>query len=219
LNDELQEWEERYSRPGYWAGTEPSAILREVLPLLPAPGEALDLACGEGRNAVFLARRGWRVTAVDRSAAGLAKAAKLAREQDIPVEAMTRDHLAPHKSRGGAGKSSVGGIRFIEADLERYSLSANSFDLILCINYLQRSLFRAVPLALRPGAVLLYETYTLDQLSPPNAGREGATLGPRNPAFLLRSGELREAFPGLHLLFYREFTAENARATLLARKP
>src|SRR5256886_7026197 len=78
-------------------------------------------------------------------------------------------------------------------------LPERRFDLILCIQYLQRSLFSQMARALRPDGVLLFETYTRAQLE--FAG------GPRDPAYLLETGELREAFPELCVQFYRELRA------------
>jgi SAM-dependent methyltransferase len=78
----VEEWDERYDRPGYRAGTEPALFLRQVLPLLPR-GCALDLAMGEGRNAVFLAQHGWHVTGIDWSGTALEKAAALAEMHGI----------------------------------------------------------------------------------------------------------------------------------------
>ncbi len=95
-------------------------------------------------------------------------------------------------------------------DLEHAEIPERSFDLILCIQYLQRSLFPQIARALRPGGVLLLETYTQAQLE--FAG------GPRNPSYLLETGELREAFPELCVLFYRELRAGQGIASLVAKK-
>lgn len=96
------------------------------------PGHALDLACGGGRNAVFLAAQGWTVTAVDSS--------------EVAIEQIRtgvgREHLAIHA---------------VLADLERrdFELREQSFDLICNIFYLQRSLFPAIRDALRPGGLFV----------------------------------------------------------------
>ena len=97
------------------------------------------------------------------------------------------------------------------ADLLRAELPENSFELILCIHYLQRSLFPQFSRALRPGGVLLFETYTRAQL--------GFAGGPRNPEYLLEAGELRDAFPNLRVIFYRELCAGQGIASLVAQKP
>ena len=182
-----KEWDERYGRAEYWAGTEPVGFLRNVLPLLKR-GAALDIATGEGRNAVFLAQHGWHVTAIDRSAAGLEKAAALARMRGADERRLT----------------------FIQADLENYALPVGAFEVVLCCYYLQRSLFPAMAAALRQGGTLVFETYTTDQLQ----YREG----PRCPDHLLRPGELLHAFSGLEVLFYSESNSGKGIASLLARK-
>jgi tellurite methyltransferase len=103
------------------------------------------------------------------------------------------------------------GILLWQADLEEVSLPSQMFSAVLCVNYLQRSLFPQIERALVPGGVLLFETYTVAQLA-----FEG---GPRNPNYLLESGELRTAFPALRGLFYRELRAGKGIASLIAQKP
>jgi SAM-dependent methyltransferase len=111
----------------------------------------------------------------------------------------------PRKEPQGKGR-----LVFIEADLETFPLPASHFDLVVCINYLQRSLFPRIENALRTGGVLIYETFTRSQLQ--------FSSGPRNPDFLLHPDELRDAFPNLTTLFYRELSAVKGIASLLARK-
>jgi SAM-dependent methyltransferase len=101
-------------------------------------------------------------------------------------------------------------MRLVREDLERIEIPERCCDLILCIQYLQRSLFPQMARALRPGGVLLFETYTHAQLE--FAG------GPRNPSYLLETGELREGFPELCVLFYRELRAGQGIASLVAKK-
>ena len=76
-----QGWNERYAAHDLVWGAEPNRFLAEELAALPAQGRALDLACGEGRNAIWLAKRGWQVTAVDYSSVAVERARRLAREQ------------------------------------------------------------------------------------------------------------------------------------------
>ena len=192
-----EEWDERYRRPDYWAGREPVSFLRQALPFLPR-GHALDLASGEGRNAVFLAQHGWRVTGVERSFAGIEKAVALANTRGVRVVSEAEAHAA-------------GDLRLIQADLEQYQLPDSAFDVVTAFYYLQRSLFPAIRRALRPRGVLVYETYTIHQLEYPH--------GPRSPQHLLQPGELRDAFADLEILFYAESNAGRAIASLLARNP
>jgi tellurite methyltransferase len=184
---------------------EPTSILLEVLPILPH-GRALDVACGAGRNAVFLASKDWDTTAIDSSSAGLTLARSAAQSASIPVS--TSPALPTSLARNvlpGKGR-----LILIEANLDTCILPVLHFDLVVCTNYLQRSLFRPIENALRPGGALVYETYTRAQLQ--------FSGGPRNPDFLLRQGELRDAFPSLTTLFYRELSAGKGIASLLAVK-
>jgi SAM-dependent methyltransferase len=196
----IEDWDARHRESARHLPDQPAAILAEALPLLPR-GRALDIACGTGRNAIFLALRGWDVTAVDFSSAALALACSAAQAAGIRAT-WERAFAEPPRQ--------LPGLHLIEGDLEKLSLPRQAFDLILCTNYLQRSLFRQVEAALRAGGVLLYETFTRDQL------QFGG--GPRNREFLLNPGELRESFPDLTTLFYREMSAGKGIASILARK-
>lgn len=196
-----EHWNARCRSQGYPTGTEPAELLEQVLAILPR-GRALDLAAGAGRNAVFLATKGWRVLGVDSSRVALEQAENLARERGLAV------HWLASLGRGILPKPA--GLWLLEADLERLRLPEAQFELLICFNYLQRSLLPAIERALRPGGMLVYETYTRDQL--------GFSHGPHNPEYLLRPAELRQAFRGLDILFYREFCTGKGMASLVARK-
>jgi len=195
------DWDAKHRLAAEAPLAEPASIVRELLPLLPA-GPALDIACGTGRHALFLAARGQPVTAVDFSSVALNILEVRARSRHVSVRRSASLH--------GAGRPLHGGLVLTQADLERTSLQERRYDLILCIQYLQRSLFPKMARALRPGGVLLIETYTRGQLEFPG--------GPRNPVYLLESGELRAACPELCVLFYRELRAEQGIASLVAKK-
>jgi tellurite methyltransferase len=200
-NNGPSDWDARHqAAAGRDPAPEAASFVRELLPLLPR-GPALDLACGAGRHAMLLASR-QPVTAIDRSAVGLDLLEQRARDSGLYVR---RAGLAE------AIATSRHGIDLVEADLERVCLPEASFKLILCVQYLQRSLFGQIARALAPGGMVLFETYTRAQLE--FAG------GPKNPEHLLEHGELRVAFPTLRLLFYRELRAGKGIASLIARKP
>lgn len=86
-------YDERYSRPGYYWGKAPSQICYRILQLLPPdrPLRLLDIGCGEGRNAVFFARNGYRVTAFDTSLTGVKKTTQLASEAGVRVDVFACD--------------------------------------------------------------------------------------------------------------------------------
>ena len=85
-------WDQRYGEPGYAYGTAPNDFLAaHAARYLPAAGEVLCLAEGEGRNAVFLGGLGFRVTGVDGSAVGLEKARHLAAENGVEIQTIVAD--------------------------------------------------------------------------------------------------------------------------------
>ena len=195
------DWDARHRAAALGAPDEPASFVRELLPLLPT-GRALDLACGAGRHTLLLAARQQEVTAVDSSSAGLETLERLARDAGLAVN---------RKRSSEKIVASRQGVDLIHADLEQAILGVGSFSLILCVQYLQRSLFGQMERALAPGGMLLFETYTRAQLDLPG--------GPKNPGHLLEQGELRTAFPSLRLLFYRELRAGRGIASLIAQKP
>jgi tellurite methyltransferase len=195
------EWDAKHRLAGQAPSAEPAGIVRELLPLLPM-GQTLDLACGTGRHTLLLAARHQQVTAVDWSATALEILESQARATHAPARRV--------QSLESAGRSSRGGIDLVQANLEKIAIPERSYDLILCIRYLQRSLFPLICRALRPRGVLLFETYTQAQLQ-----FDG---GPRHPDHLLEAGELRRAFPDLRVLFYRELCAGQGIASLAAQQ-
>jgi tellurite methyltransferase len=195
------DWDAKHKLAAEAPPAEPASIVCELLPLLPA-GPALDIACGTGRHSLLLAARGQHVTAVDFSPVALDTLEARTHGMHIPVR---RSGSIP-----GAGRHLQGGLDLVQANLEETQLPERRFDLIICIQYLQRSVFSRMARALRPDGVLLMETFTRAQME-----FEG---GPRNPAYLLETGELREAFPELCVLFYRELRAGQGIASLVAKK-
>ena len=195
------DWDSKHRLAAETPPSEPASIVRELLSLLPT-GPALDIACGTGRHAMFLAARGQHVTAVDFSGVALDILEVRARSLHVPVRRGENLHEPRRQLRGG--------IDLIQTNLEGTHLPERYYDLILCVQYLQRPLFPQMARALRPNGVLLFETFTRAQLE--------FSGGPRNPSYLLETGELREAFPELRVLFYRELRAGQGIASLLAKK-
>ena len=196
------EWDLRHAAAAQGEFAPPASIVRELLPLLPM-GPALDLACGTGRHTLLLAERRQPVVAVDWSRTALDILAQRARALNCSVHpGVAADVRAVHGGRG---------IWLTAADLDHANLPLNAFSLILCTQFLQRRLFSQIERALRPAGMLLFETFTRAQLE--FAG------GPRSPQHLLDVGELRTAFLGLEIVFYRELRAGQGIASLVARKP
>jgi tellurite methyltransferase len=115
---------------------DPTPWLTSHRHLLPAAGSALDLACGSGRNAIWLAEEGFQTLGVDRNATALD----------------TLNHEAAQKGLT---------VRTQVVDLENGQsfLEANTFDVIVVVHYLHRPLFPDLVRALRPRGVLVYETF------------------------------------------------------------
>src|SRR6266850_571775 len=149
------DWDAKHRLAAEGPPSEPASIVRELLPLLP-DGPALDVACGTGRHALLLAERGQHVTAVDFSSVALDILAVRARIMHAPVRRSETLHETARRSERG--------LALTQADLERTQLPERRYDLILCIQYLQRSLFSQMARALRPDGVLLFETSTRAQL-------------------------------------------------------
>jgi tellurite methyltransferase len=127
-----------------------SALEAGAMGALQAPS-AIDLACGAGRNAVYLAEQGWDVTACDISLEGLKLARVLAENRGVS-------------------------LRLFCQDLETIQLPAERFDLSVCFFYLQRKLFPQIKAALRRGGLVCYKTYTTDQLRFPGRPRHSTHM-------------------------------------------
>lgn len=162
-------WDLRYAGSEFlWSAQPNRFLLAEVSTL--DPGRALDLACGEGRNAVWLAEQGWEVTAVDFSEAGLAKAKLLAAERGVAAN-------------------------WILADLTEYVPPAGAFDLVAVL-YLQlpaserRPVLRRAAGAVAPGGTLLVVGHDLANLT------EGYG-GPTDPDVLFTADEVAAELAGL----------------------
>lgn len=137
--DDLLRWDRQHAVAG---GAElPSSFLREIVDDEHwdlARGRALDIACGKGRNALFLAERGFDVAAIDISPVALAEGQRRAREKSLT-------------------------IAWQQTDLEQMRLPEDGFDLVINFNYLQRSLIPQLKAALKRGGHVIFETFLIDQ--------------------------------------------------------
>lgn len=182
-----RQWDKVFNTGNYIFGKEPAQFLKENLKHLPL-GRALDIAMSEGRNAVFLARQGFEVDGVDISEVAIRKAKRLARENSVTVNA-------------------------INADLTHYQIKPNSYDVIINIQYLQRSLIPQIKRGLKKGGVVVFENHSVDQ--------QQNALGQRLIRdYLLEKGELKKLFSDFTILLYRETNdGKDAFHSLIARKP
>jgi len=164
--------------------TGPSSWLVANADLLPRGGSVIDVACGAGRHALLLAAAGFRVRAVDRDPEKITCLRDAAARLGVPVEAAVVDLEA-----------AAPGTAIVDPVAAGVDLGTAAFDLILVVHYLHRPLFPALARALKPGGLLVYETYTIDQAA---RGR------PTNPDFLLQPGELPRLAAPLEILRRRE---------------
>ena len=172
--DPAEFWNRRYHEPELAYGDSPNDFLRQQAETLP-PGDALCLAEGQGRNAVFLARLGHRVTAQDLSPVGLRCAQELARRHDVQLTTAC-------------------------SDLASFAPEPASVDLVVAIwmhlpTPLRARVHQQAIAALRPGGHLILEAYTPDQLGL-------GTGGPPSLALLVDPVDLRQELSGLQLALF-----------------
>jgi SAM-dependent methyltransferase len=183
--DDRERWERRYQdRADGSHEREPSPFLVRSLSLLPPPGRCLDLGGGQGRNALFLAQRGWDVTVIDVALAGVAQARSLARTRGVPLA-------------GAVVDLETGGLLLREGGL----------DLVLTINYHDATHVAEAARWLKVGGALVVEGFAGEQL-----GRTSG--GPQNPEFLWRPNQLLALATPLRVVWYEDRLAadeENPR--------
>jgi SAM-dependent methyltransferase len=181
---------------------EPTRWLVNHARLLPASGDALDVATGSGRNAFWLAAHGLSTLAIDRDADRIEAIRRTAEERQLPLRAEVVDLESTVES--GFSRTSA-----VESGFSR--TFSQIYDVIVVVHYLHRPLFPALRDALRPGGILVYETFT----------RAQAQRGkPTNPAFLLEPGELRALVAPLDVVAEREGDFEGKMlASVIAVRP
>lgn len=176
-------WNDKFAGETYRYGLEPNAFLAAHARVFPEGGRLLSLGEGEGRNAVFLARSGYEVSAMDASSEGVRKTGELASRHGVAVEAKLTDLL-----KEDLGEAAWDGIVNIYCHLR-------SGD--------RRALYERIRRALKPGGVFLTEQFSLDQLGYQSGG-------PKDADMLLTIGELKDAFAGWELAYAAEELTELA---------
>lgn len=203
FDDAREFWDARFSAADYIFGREPNVFLVSQLSLFSAGAKVLDVATGEGRNAVWLARHGCAVTGIDVSSLGLAKARRLAAEHGVEID-------------------------FEETDIRIWKWPPERFDAIVSI-FIQfaapserQRVFDGMKSALRPGGVVVLQGYTPKQL-------EYRTGGPPQLDHMYTEELLRSAFSDMdiiHLHAHEVVLAEGTKHAghsavidMVARKP
>lgn len=166
-------WNDRYAGEEYAYGTEPNDFLRAKSDLIPAWGEVLCLADGEGRNGVYLAGLGYRVTSVDSSSTGMEKAQKLAASRGVELTTVV-------------------------ADLNDYDLGKQRWAGIVSIfchlpPELRKKVHAGVVRGLKPEGVFLLEAYDPEQL-------RFKTGGPPVAELMMTKDQVIEEIAGLNIL-------------------
>ena len=180
-NEAQKRWNERFSAPGYLFGTAPNRFLESQRALLKPGMRALAVADGEGRNGVWLAQQGLRVTAVDFSPVALAKARDLAAKAGVAIET-------------------------VEADLAAWPWPAGAFDVVVAIFIqfapppLRQKFFAGMRSALVPGGLLILEGYRPEQIA-------YGTGGPPIAENMYTRALLESAFAGMEILHLKEYDA------------
>ena len=167
---DARDWDRRWTDKLLHAHGEPSSVVLDALDGL-APGRALDLGCGNGRHALWLAERGWRVTAVDFSTEALRQARERATATGIEVD-------------------------WVEADLATYEPAPQAFDLVL-VAYLhvaggERPVFAKAAAAVAGGGTLLIVGHDVDNIG------TGAP-GPTDPSMLYTPADIAAELPELEI--------------------
>lgn len=165
MRSEIERWNAKYLAANPHPRFEPDPLLVAIAPRLRG-GRALDVACGVAHNAMFLAEHGYEVLAVDGSLTALRYARERLRERPLPVQ-------------------------LVAADLDRFVLPAEYFDIVVVVRFLDRDLIPRLVRGLRPGGILVYKTFNV------NYQRERPAF---NPAFLLQPGELSQLLGDLEAI-------------------
>ena len=194
-------WDARYRAGEYKARAHPSALLAEWLPKLACPPDcsAIDVACGLGRNTLFLARQGWHVHALDISPVALAHLAAAAAQENLDITCRPVD-LEPIPT----------------GDVVSLPSAARQYDLALMVRYTNLPLVASLAHVTKPGGYIIVEEHLIT---------DAAVVGPSNPRYRVAPGALRSAAPGLDILSYEEglFVDPDGRtaalAQLIARRP
>jgi cyclopropane fatty-acyl-phospholipid synthase-like methyltransferase len=178
FDDARDFWNERYSAPGYIFGTTPNLFLASQQQLFKPGDRVLDIACGEGRNSVWLATLGCNVLGMDVSPLALNKARQLATDRGATVT-------------------------WQEADVRSWQWEPAGFDAVVCI-FIQFAepeqrarLFAGLQTTLKSGGKLVLQGYTPKQV-------EYKTGGPPQAAHMYTAAMLRDAFAGLDIVHLRE---------------
>jgi SAM-dependent methyltransferase len=190
MKADQKRWDERFGKKDFALGKEPNPFLKKHIRLLPK-GRALDIASGEGRNAVFLAQNGFEVDAADISERGLKKAQALARKKGVEIQPFL-------------------------VDLDQYQIEKERYDLIANFYFLKRRLIPRIKKGLKKGGKVIFETYLLEHRTLGTGGPRQAKyfLKPNELLRLFKGFRILFYREGI----FREGGKRKAVASLIAEK-
>ncbi len=151
-----QKWDSRYLKD--LGKNAPSSLLKTYIDAAPC-GNALDIACGNGRNSLFMADKGFIVDAID-------------------ISTVATRHLTDSNPE----------IHVICQDIDGWIIPPSTYELIINIRFLDRRLFPLILDGLKPGGVLIFESF----------------IDGKNDTYCLKQNELLHAFSSLHIVYYHE---------------
>tara|TARA_B100000029_G_scaffold516639_1_gene632061 strand:+ start:3406 stop:4014 length:609 start_codon:yes stop_codon:yes gene_type:complete len=195
-----EKWNKRYKKGAYSARTYPSDLLVKWLPKVQNQSKelhAIDIACGTGRNSIYLAQNGWQVDSLDISEVALSILEKKILKENLSIRCINKD---------------------LECTLSRnngFLVDAN-YDLVVVIRYTNLSLINNLHRILKPGGYLIVEEHLVTTRK---------VIGPQNPKYRVAPQALNDASTGLEIISYQEGIVEDpdnrlaALAQLIARKP
>ena len=172
---DIDRWDQKYKDANPNPTFEPDPILVVNAVLLDGQGTALDVACGVGHNAIFLAQRGYDVVAIDGSLSGLRYGRAVLQNTKLPVS-------------------------LVVADLEALSLPMDFFSLVLVVRYLYRPLIAQLKRALRPGGLIIYKTFNVNYQRERPAFHPDYLLEPGELATIFADFELIATNDSQHLV-------------------
>jgi 2-polyprenyl-3-methyl-5-hydroxy-6-metoxy-1,4-benzoquinol methylase len=191
MKSDQKRWDQRFKGKKFAFGKKANPFLRKHIGLL-SKGKALDLASGEGRNAVFLAQHGFKVDAVDISEMGLRKTQEFARKREVNVHS-------------------------ILADLDTYQIKRGEYDLVTNFYFLNRDIIQRIRKGLKKGGMVIFETYLLEHRRLHTGGPRNPKyfLKANEPLQLFKGFRILVYREGI----FEEGGRRKAIASLIAQKP
>ncbi len=202
-----EKWNHIYKNKGLDGDTpsnlpQPCSLLSQYHYLLPTHGSAIDIACGTGGNAIFLANRGLSTQAIDISDVAIEQL----NDRNVPGLTANCQDVEKHPILTSTANST-----------NATPISQGKFDVIVVSCYLHRDLCHAMIEALAPGGLLFYQTFHQQKQS---------SNGPSNPKFLLKNNELLDLFDALDTLIFHQLSNQGDLSqgnrdlsSLIAQKP